>query len=203
MRTSLLVASLLVASALIALVATRRDSDSAPVPRTGAVTLVGDSLNVGIEPYLPSALEGWTITNRNEVGRRTDAGLDVLRDEGRSLARRVVISLGTNDPPDGVDAYRRQVRAALAIAGRGRCVVWINMSAAHTSFQALDAVLDEEARRVDNLRVVDWAGLLAEHPDWLAADGVHGTEAGYRGRAEAVADAVRGCRVAPEVQPAP
>src|SRR5262245_2763679 len=30
--------------------------------RTGGVTMVGDSLNVGTEPYLEQRLDGWTIS---------------------------------------------------------------------------------------------------------------------------------------------
>lgn len=203
MRTLLLLASLVVAAVVVAVVVSRSESTSPSAQRTGAVTLVGDSLNVGIEPYLPSALEGWTITNRNESGRPTSVGLDVLREEGTELARRVVVSLGTNDSIDDVAGFRRQVREALAIAGPRRCVVWVNMAVDWRSFAEFNDVLAQEAERSDNLRLVDWAGLLAEHPDWLAADGVHGTEAGYQGRAEAVAEAVRSCRLEPELQPAP
>ncbi len=200
MRTLLLLATLVVAVAVVALVVSRGEGGSPHGQSTGAVTLVGDSLNVGIEPYLPSALEGWTITNRNEVGRQTAAGLDVLRDEGKALAPHVVVSLGTNDSPDDAAGFRRQVREALAIAGPRRCVIWVNMAVDGESFAALNDVLAEEAERAGNLRLVDWAGLLAEHPDWLVADGVHGTQTGYRGRADAVAEAVRACRVEPELQ---
>ena len=105
------------------------------------MTLVGDSLNVGIEPYLPAALEGWTITKRNEVGRQTWAGLEVLRDEGKALAPRVVVSLGTNDSPTDATAFRRHVREALGIVGPRRCVIWVNMAVDGTTFAALNDVL--------------------------------------------------------------
>jgi hypothetical protein len=203
MRTLLLLASLVIVAATVALVAVRDEGAAPTTQPPGAVTLVGDSLNVGIEPYLPAELERWKITNRNEVGRRTASGVEVLRDEGRALARHVVVSLGTNDSADDAAGFRRQVREALSIAGVARCVVWVNLAVSWESFAPLNDVLVEEASRVDNLRVVDWAALLEEHPDWLAADGVHGTEDGYRARARAVADAVRGCRVEPEAAPAP
>ena len=41
---------------------------------TGAVTLVGDSLNVGIEPYLREELDGWTVDAHDRVGRSTAGG---------------------------------------------------------------------------------------------------------------------------------
>jgi len=203
MRILVLLAALVVVAGGITLAVARGDGTAPGSERAGVVMLVGDSLNVGIEPYLPGELERWAIANRNEVGRQTGAGIDVLRDEGSALAGHVVISLGTNDSPDDPAAFRRQVRAALSIAGPARCVVWVNMALAGESFAALNEVLADEAARSDRLHVVDWAGLLEEHPDWLAGDGVHGTEAGYRGRARAVAHAVRSCRVEPELEPAP
>lgn len=193
MRPRVLLA-LLLAAATAAVVVVRGDDPSPVPPPVGSVTLVGDSLNVGIEPYLAVALDGWTIHNRNLGGRATRAGLEVLRHEGARLAPRVVISLGTNDPRGDAAGFRRNVREALALAGPGRCVVWVNLAGASGTYEELNRVLRDEARRVENLRVVDWAGMLAEHPEWLAADGVHGTEAGYARRADAVAAAVRACR---------
>src|SRR5262249_39212349 len=75
---------------------------SAPLQR-GAVSLVGDSLNVGVEPYLQEALDGWTIATDDVVGRSTETGLEHLREKGAGLGQYVVISLGTNDPSDAVD----------------------------------------------------------------------------------------------------
>jgi lysophospholipase L1-like esterase len=198
-----LLASLAAAVAVAALVVASAEAPSPASGSTGAVTLVGDSLNVGIEPYLPGALEGWTIHNRNLVGRPTGEGLEVLRSEGEKLSPHVVISLGTNDGPGDVAGFRRSVREALAIAGPGRCVVWVDLAVAGRSFQGFNAVLAEEAARSERLRVVQWSDMLAEHPEWLAADGVHGTETGYEQRAQAVAEAVRDCRPRPELRTAP
>ncbi len=193
MRTLLLLATLAVAISVGAFFVARAEAPSISMTRDGAVTLVGDSLNVGIEPYLPGLLEGWSIRNRNEVGRSTTAGIDVLRAEGSALAPNVVVSLGTNDRSGNVAAFRESVRAALQIAGGRRCVVWVNVVVAGEAFDPLNGVLEEEAARVANLRVVNWAGMLAEHPEWLAGDGIHGTDMGYAKRAEAVAGAVRAC----------
>jgi lysophospholipase L1-like esterase len=174
--------------------------DSAP---EGAVWTVGDSLNVGVEPYLAGALEGWAVEHRNRSGRLTEEGLAVLRAERGSLPPVLVVSLGTNDGPADPAAFRAHVREALALAGPGSCVVWVNMAVAGTSYEPLNDVLEREAARVPRLVVVDWQRLLDEHPDWLAPDGVHGTEEGYRGRAEASAEAVRRCRPQPRLEGTP
>ena len=164
--------------------------------RTGSVTLVGDSLNVGLEPYLPSELEGWQIRNVNLVGRQTDAGIAELERIGSGLSRVVVVSLGTNDPQSDADGFRRDVDRALRIAGRDRCVVWSTIWR-DGSNEAFNDVLRQAARRYPNLKVEDWASLVDASPHLLAPDRVHGSPAGYRRRAEDVADLARRCLPAP------
>ena len=51
-----------------------------------------------------------------------------------------------------------------------------------------------ESKERENLRVVNWARLVREHPYWLAGDGVHVSAEGYQVRARAVARSVRRCR---------
>jgi lysophospholipase L1-like esterase len=58
----------------------------------------------------------------------------------------------------------------------------------------LNQALRRAATHHDNLVLVDWVGLVRNHPWWLAEDGVHVSSAGYRARARAIATAVRsGC----------
>ena len=42
--------------------------------RTGSLTMVGDSLNVGVEPYLADTLPGWRIATDDVVGRVVTMG---------------------------------------------------------------------------------------------------------------------------------
>jgi hypothetical protein len=42
--------------------------DEPTAAASGSVTLVGDSLNVGAEPYLRDELGGWTISAHDRVG---------------------------------------------------------------------------------------------------------------------------------------
>ena len=88
------------------------------------------------------------------------------------------------------------MREILAIAGPARCVVWANIDrppAAGTSYDGLNRVLSAGAATHRNLVVVDWRALVRSHPAWLRGDGVHATTAGYRGRAAAIAAAVKEC----------
>jgi lysophospholipase L1-like esterase len=186
---------LLVACGALGVLAWVAARDDAPktARATGTVSLVGDSLNVGIEPYLPDALPGWTIRNDNREGRLTAEGVDVLRSLGRELAPWVVVSLGTNDQPDDVAGFRARVSRAVALAGAGRCVIWVGLYRTGEPYDELNAVLRDEAARSGNVRILDWGMLVLRNPEWLAVDGVHATSEGYTKRAEAVADAVRSC----------
>ena len=74
-----------------------------------------------------------------------------------------------------------------------RCLVWATIvrdGAARTGF---NHGLEEARSEHRNVRLVDWATLVARSPELLAADAVHGTPEGYERRAEETADAIRGC----------
>jgi lysophospholipase L1-like esterase len=69
----------------------------------------------------------------------------------------------------------------------------VRPAVAGASYAGYNRVLAEESRPRRNLRVVDWARMVREHPYWLAGDGVHVSADGYRYRASRVARSVRRC----------
>jgi len=177
----------------VAVVVVRRGDDGSSATSTGAVTLVGDSLNVGIEPYLPEELDGWRIDAHDQVGRATPEGVEELRALRRSLAPVVVVSLGTNDAEGSEAEFRALVDEALAIAGPDRCVVWATVVRDGEERTGFDRVLQDAVDAHPNLRLVEWASLVDDDPSLLAGDRVHGTPAGYARRAKETARAVRAC----------
>lgn len=184
--------ALVIAVAIAAAVyAAAREERSAA--RVGAVTLVGDSLNVGTEPYLRDELDGWRIEAHDLVGRATAEGVEELRSLGGTLAPVVVVSLGTNDPDGSEGEFRALVDAALERAGPTRCVVWATIVRDGESRTAFNDVLSDAASTHGNLRLVDWAELVESDTTLLAGDRVHGSPSGYARRAEAIANAVREC----------
>ena len=157
----------------------------------GAVTLVGDSLNVGTGPYLREELAGWRVRDDSVVGRFTADGLEALKGlRGRDP---VVVSLGTNDPVGGTAAFAADVRRALEIAGDGRCLVWATIWREDGPDEDFNAVLREIAAEDGDLRILDWHAMLAAHPSYLAPDGLHGSPEGYAARAAEAARLVRAC----------
>lgn len=192
MRLSLVIV-LAVAIAVAVYVATRPDDDTRS-REAGAATLVGDSLNVGIEPYLADALPGWGIDAHDRVGRSTAEGVAELERLRGRLGRVVVVSLGTNDADGSEPAFGRLVGRAIEIVGPNRCLVWATIVRAGAERTGFDEVLRRAAD--DDLRLVEWARMVDEDPSLLAADAVHGTPAGYDDRARKTADAVRACGAA-------
>ena len=158
----------------------------------GTATLVGDSLNVGVERYLPDALPHWTIVANDRVGRTTDEGIAELEDHRPALSSHVVVSLGTNDPVD-VPGFRADVARVLELIGPSRCVAWATIWRNGKPDDAFNDVLRAAADSNHRVRLVEWAAMLEKHPDWLAGDGLHGNETGYRERARAVAAATTSC----------
>ena len=184
--------ALVIAAAIAAAVyAAAREEPSAV--RVGAVTLVGDSLNVGTEQALRAELDGWSIEAHDRVGRATAEGVEELRSLGRTLAPVVVVSLGTNDPDASEGAFRALVDVALGHAGPTRCVVWATIVRDGEPRTAFNDVLSAATSTHGNLRLVDWAELVENDSTLLAGDRVHGSPSGYAQRAQAVARAVGAC----------
>ena len=104
-----------------------------------------------------------------------------------------MISLGTNDPVTGADAFRAAVADVLEIAGPGRCVVWPTIHRDGDAYEPFNDILRGAAAHNRNLRLVEWSVMVRAHPAWLAADGIHGTPDGYQARAAAIVDAMRTC----------
>ena len=157
----------------------------------------GDSLAVGTKPYLPKQLRGWKVTQSAAVSRHAFEGADVMRSYGRSLPRVIHVSLGTNDDPGDIAGFRAAIRDVMGVAGPHRCVVWTNIVRPPyqgTSYAGYNRTLARESRPRKNLRVVNWAGMVHKHPEWLSEDGVHVNVDGYRARAKAVARSVRRCK---------
>jgi lysophospholipase L1-like esterase len=179
--------SLLLAVALLA-------AGAAPASAQG-LFMNGDSLAVGTQPYLPGALPGWSIRTSASVSRHAFEGPGVLRSAG-TLPKVIAVSLGTNDDPRSVGAFRAAIRETMRIAGPDRCVVWATVrrpDVAGASYAGYNQALKAEARARPNLKVVRWRGLVNRHPQWLAPDGVHVDAAGYKARARAFARKVHRC----------
>jgi hypothetical protein len=161
-----------------------------------AVFMVGDSLGVGTEPYLPHALSDWKVDQSVKVARHGFEAISILRNRG-SLPGAIVMSIGGNDDPNNVGGFRETVRKTVAIAGPNRCIVWPNHYSTKPinggTFDGYNRVLQDFERNNSNFRIVNWAAIARAHPGWMASDGIHVNATGYQARARAIAAQVRKC----------
>ena len=159
------------------------------------VLVVGDSLAVGLEPYLGQLVAPRTVVWDASAGRTTPEGLVRLRAELRAVTpRAVLISLGTNDGPRP-ERFRDRIRRALRAIPSGICVVWadIDRPARKGPYRRLNEVLTHEARHDSRLVVVHWHRAVARHHVHLR-DGIHPDTAGFDYRSRMFARALdRGC----------
>jgi lysophospholipase L1-like esterase len=155
----------------------------APPPPSGPVYVLGDSLTVGMAPYLPALLPGRSVEIDGKTGRTATEGLDILATRKAPPPPTVVVALGTNDI-ESPGQFTAVINETMALLGPRR-VVWVNI--ASPTARPFNVDLDAARSRHRNLEVIDWANVMAAHPEDLVADRIHNTGAGYRLRAEVIA----------------
>ena len=120
MRLSLVIV-LAVAIAVAVYVATRPDDDTRP-REAGAATLVGDSLNVGIEPYLGDDQEFLATYGDGLTDAPLPEVIDSFRDSGKtamflSVHPQFNAHVVSTDPEGNVDAVEDLSRSDIRING--------------------------------------------------------------------------------------
>lgn len=158
-------------------------------PELTDVAIVGDSLTVGAQPFLPDAFSG--IGSRIEFlmarnGIPTSLGLSYLRTAEIDLPPTVILALGTND----VNATDADVVgwlvAAREIIGPQRRLVWVNLDISNSEYsndEVFNRVLAQSVTRDPRILVLDWAAYAHDNRIGHAVDGVHYDTDGYRQRA--------------------
>jgi lysophospholipase L1-like esterase len=162
------------------------------------VLVVGDSLAVGMKPYLGEILGSSEVVWDARSGRTTPEGLIRLRARLREVTpQAVVISLGTNDGPDP-KRFASRIQGALAAIPASACVVWadINRPPRKGRYHALNRVLERAAAHDPRMVLVHWDRAVGRGTVALP-DGLHPDAAGFRYRSLMIAGALeRGCTAA-------
>jgi hypothetical protein len=179
----------------LALVAALGSSVTAPAAPGDDVLVIGDSLGVGMEPYLDDELSGYTVRTDAEIGRSSPAGVDALAQNLTPDDEVIVFALGSNDDPRQPQTLAGSLAAANELAG-GRCLVVATLEVSELTGvpeEPLNRVIRSFGAANSNVRVVDWHGAVS--PD-LLSDGGHATPEGYALRASLFAQAVASCEAA-------
>ena len=145
---------------------------------------------LGVEPYLEARSEGWTVETDDQVGRGRRTGSASWRREPRARQPRRRQPRNQRHPGNAatfrndVQRVLRLVGGAAASSGRRSGVTAPRATRSTTSSATLH-------RRTTGSASSNGPTMVDEHPQWLASDGLHGNEPGYRERARAIADASR------------
>jgi lysophospholipase L1-like esterase len=162
---------------------------------SGAVLVIGDSLQVGTGPYLEQQLGALSVESDDRQSRRSDEGLQALRARLRPDHAVVVFDMGTNDDPSNPDALYANLQAARAVTGDRCLVVATVVRPAYNGFtvEGMNAAVERFALENPGVQLVDWHGVATSTPGILYDDGVHARPEGYALRGRLIADAVRSC----------
>jgi hypothetical protein len=155
------------------------------------LVVIGDSLAVGMQPFLGQYLPGWNVSVDARIGRPLAEGMSRLAAANPSGKTVYAFSLFTNDDPTQTSALESAVRRT---AQRG-CVVWATVARPPVNgktYASANAILNRLASP-GRIQIVPWAEQASANPSWLAGDGVHGTPTGYRNRAALFAAAAKSC----------
>ena len=113
------------------------------------------------------------------IGRQPDDVLDALqaeRDAGHLQGiDLLVVQMGSN----GLIRPKHLDRLAGLVAGVPK-VIAVNVSVPRPWQDPNNATLQGAAGRFPWLRIADWHGLAAQHPEWFGSDGVHTNRTGAR-----------------------
>lgn len=185
-------AALIAALSLLVLFApSRAVARVTPADASADVLVLGDSLGVGLRPSLSGLLGDTKIAWDVRSGRTTPQGLVALRHALRIVhPKTVIVSLGTNDGPDG-SRFASRITKVLRDIGPDACVVWADIyrPARKGPYTALNTTLALEAQHVKRLHLVPWLAAVTGQKVTLP-DGLHPDPAGFAYRAQLIADAV-------------
>ena len=158
-----------------------------PTESTEPVLLLGDSLAVGIAPYVDAGLGERSLTVDAAEGRGTATQVSSLTPYAASAAPDWIVSLGTND---NTDEFEANAKALMELAGPDRCVVWFDVWRAATD-ESINATLSQLAAENPNLHLIPWHETSAMHTEWFSGSDVHPSSEGYAVRGQMAIDAVQ------------
>ncbi len=149
------------------------------------VFVLGDSVLVGADAALASALPGRPVTLQASIGQSLLGAPTIIDARRGELGDVVVIGLGANDGTDPVEFNRRIDALMGTLAGVER-IIWINQPSFEPGRAAMNTELGAAQARWPTLRVIDWAARVAANPGFVAGDGLHLSPEGQARMAELV-----------------
>jgi hypothetical protein len=148
-----------------------KNKNAPPLPASARnLVVIGDSLAVGMQPFLQQYLQGWNTTVDARAGRPLAEGMrqfDAKPDPSNETV--YAFSLFTNDGPTNLTALETAVKRSTT---KG-CAVWatiVRPAVGGTSYDGANSRLNGLAS--NRVKVVQWADQVSKNPGWIAGDGV-------------------------------
>jgi len=155
-----------------------------PVANDKGLWVIGDSIILGSRYKLDARSHIALINAR--VGRQIQELMDVARSEQPQMANATtVLDLGNNNhlTTDSVDTL-------LDILKNQPKVVLVNTAVPRAWKDDNDRIIAQEAAKYPNIKLVDWASIANNHPEFFGPDGVHLSDQGSDVYVAAIMDAL-------------
>ena len=155
-----------------------------PVTNDKGLWVIGDSIILGSRYKLDARSHIALINAR--VGRQIQELTDVARSEQPQMANSTtVLDLGNNNhlTTDSVDNL-------LDILKNQPKVVLVNTAVPRAWKDDNDRIIAQEAAKYPNIKLVDWASIANNHPEFFGPDGVHLSDQGSDVYVAAIMDAL-------------
>ncbi|MED1666983.1 hypothetical protein [Brevibacillus laterosporus] len=132
------------------------------------ITVIGDSVMMGVEPYLKEKLPKITVDGK--VGRQMSQAKDVvneLEQQGK-LGDHIIIELGTNGP-----FKKEHLRNLLTSLSEAEKVLLVTTRVPKGWQDTVNSTIKEVVSEFSNAKVVDWYAASEGKGDYFYKDGVH------------------------------
>ena len=157
-----------------------KDDQVATISKVDGLWVVGDSVILGIRNALEEKSHIGLINAR--VGRQAGELLDVIKhDKAKMVGMKTVINLGNNNR-----LTSDEVSAIFAELKDQPLVVVVNTAVPRGWRDENNQLIQQEAWKYANFKVIDWASKSENHPEYFAPDGVHLIPAGIAAYVDAI-----------------
>lgn len=132
------------------------------------VTVIGDSVIVGVEPYLKELLPEITVDGK--VGRQMSQAKNVIAEleAKEELGDHVILELGTNGPFN-----KEQLRKVLTLLTHSKQVLVVTTRVPKGWQDTVNSTIKDIVPEFGNAKVVDWYAASEGKSDYFYKDRVH------------------------------
>jgi hypothetical protein len=166
-----------------------------PLPGSGGVLVVGDSLEELTSPFLQKYLPQTQLTINAVGGYNSLQIFDLFQQSYDPSQSVIVFDAGTNDNPAYPEILAGRLQAVAQQIGN-RCMVVPTIHG--LTVNGIDSsgknrVVREFAASRPGTQTPDWARVVATHPELMQSDNLHPIPAGADYRARLIARGVKAC----------